>query len=65
MRRQHLRAVAGLIITLCSCGVQSATNRQSVVAFARINGYLLEITGTDKSIETLAGSLIVSPLPPN
>jgi hypothetical protein len=40
-------------------------DRQSVVAFARIDGYLFEITGTERTIETLAGSLIVSPLPPN
>lgn len=38
---------------------------QSVVAFARINGYLFEITGTDTTVETLAASVIVSPLPPN
>jgi hypothetical protein len=38
---------------------------QSVVAFARINGYLFEITGTDTTVQTLANSLIASPLPPN
>ncbi len=36
-------------------------DRQSVVAFARINGCLFEITGTDKTVDELAGFLIVTP----
>ena len=40
-------------------------DRRSVVAFAQINGYLFEITGTDTSVEALARSVIVSPLPPD